>query len=102
MNQHRIGDPGPVALALFGFNLVVLGLREVVSADAPGALKYAILIAGIGQAITAALSVFRGETFLPAVIGTFGLWLIGFYASLGSEPHHVSEGVYTLVLLGPI
>jgi hypothetical protein len=48
------------------------------------------------------LSVFRGETFLPAVIGTFGLWLIGFYASLGSEPHHVSEGVYTLVLLGPI
>lgn len=102
MNQHRFGDPGPVALALFGFNLVVLGLREVVSADAASALLYAILIAGIGQASAAALSVLRGETFLPAVIGTFGLWLVGFYHLLGSDPHHVSEGVYTLVLLGPI
>ena len=59
--------------------------------------------AKIAQAAAGGVSLLRGETYLPAVIGTFGMWLVGFFLLLTSDAANpTAKGVYTLVLLGPI
>jgi hypothetical protein len=87
-SQPTMADPTPIAFCLFAFALVVYGIRfvSVSSGTLVGptsfALNYALLAAGIAQAIVGFLAVIRGMTYRGWVTAIFGVWLIGFYLLL--------------------
>jgi len=113
-SSPAMGDPLPVAYALFAFALAVYGIRFVnVSAGtlAAGpetvALNYAVLIAGIAETLAGILALIRGSTYPGYVTSVFGIWLIGFYllittgaASKAFTPDALAW--YVLVLIVPV
>lgn len=103
--KNRFGDPVPLALSLFGFSLVLLGFQFVVTQQVAGAALYAVLVAGILETAAAMLVLIRNETYIATIMGTFGMWLVGFYLLLSGNIHLInpkSIGLYILALLGPI
>lgn len=104
---NQLGNPGVFGLATFGFALAALSFQLLVNSDTFGATLYAVLVAAIGETIAGMWSIVRGNTYIAAILTTFGLWLFGFYMLLtqGAANGLVNpqtEGIYVLLLNIPV
>lgn len=113
-SRGAMADPMPIAYALFAFALAVYGIRFVsVSATTLAAgpatvgLNYAVLVAGIAEAVVGLLAVIGGNAYPGYVTAIFGIWLIGFYLLIttGAEAKTFTPDAlawYVLVLVVPV
>jgi len=109
-----IGEPLPVAFALFGFALAIFGVRfydvsasTLASGPVTVGLNYALLVAGIGESIAGIISIVRGSVYSGYIVTAFGLWLIGFFlmATTGVKAAAFTTDAfawYALMLLVPV
>jgi succinate-acetate transporter protein len=112
--RPMMADPMPVSFALFALALAFYGVRfvgvdaaTIASGPASEGLKYAVLIAGIGQTLAGVLGIIRGLTYPAYVSTTFGIWLLGFFllVTSGAATKEFTPDAlawYVLVLVVPV
>jgi hypothetical protein len=88
VKPRAMADPTPIAFGMFGFALLIYGVRfvNVAPTTLTGASTYAatygVLIAGLAQTLVAGFAIVRGMSYPGWILGLFGMWLIGLFLLL--------------------
>jgi len=103
----RIGNASIIGLSALGFAIAMLGFWLLLGTEMTGALIFALLMAGIAETLAGLFEIVRGQTYIAAILTTFGLWIVGYYflLTVGAGMHLVTNqgiGLFILLLNIPI